>query len=92
MKLYLWDKAALDFSKIFKAFGRTAKVILVTTLNPKRFGGLYINFCLLFKKIHRMVNDSYLVSLALRNRTAIDWICSLTALSICKVCEELGVE
>ncbi|CAF2070559.1 unnamed protein product [Brassica napus] len=38
MKLYLWDKAALDFSEIFKAFGRTAKVILVTTLNPKRFG------------------------------------------------------
>ncbi|KAF3534695.1 hypothetical protein DY000_02037791 [Brassica cretica] len=38
MKLYLWDKAALDFSEIFKAFGRTAKVILVTTLNPKHFG------------------------------------------------------
>ncbi|CAN6845804.1 unnamed protein product [Brassica oleracea] len=39
MKLYLWDKAALDFSEKFKASGRTAKVILVTTLNPKRFGG-----------------------------------------------------
>ena len=58
MKLYLWDKAAFDFSEKFKASGGTAKVILVTTLNPKCFGGLYINFCLLFKKILRMVNDS----------------------------------
>uniref|UniRef100_A0A0D3EDM2 DUF223 domain-containing protein n=1 Tax=Brassica oleracea var. oleracea TaxID=109376 RepID=A0A0D3EDM2_BRAOL len=39
MKLYLWDKAALDFCENFKATGGTAKVILVTTLNPKRFGG-----------------------------------------------------
>ncbi|KAG5409488.1 hypothetical protein IGI04_005807 [Brassica rapa subsp. trilocularis] len=39
MKLYLWDKAAFDFSEKFKASGETAKVILVTTLNPKRFGG-----------------------------------------------------
>ncbi|KAF3516325.1 hypothetical protein DY000_02061312 [Brassica cretica] len=38
MKLYLWDKAASDFSEKFKASGRTASVILVTTLNPKRFG------------------------------------------------------
>ncbi|KAH0853184.1 hypothetical protein HID58_090684 [Brassica napus] len=38
MKLYLWDKAALDFCEKFKATGGTAKVILVTTLNPKRFG------------------------------------------------------
>ena len=44
MKLYLWDKAALDFCEKFKATGGTAKVILVTTLNPKRFGGLYITF------------------------------------------------
>ncbi|CAN7039525.1 unnamed protein product, partial [Brassica rapa subsp. trilocularis] len=46
MKLYLWDKAAFDFSEKFKASGETAKVILVTTLNPKRFGGLYIIFLL----------------------------------------------
>ncbi|XP_033135403.1 uncharacterized protein LOC108869384 [Brassica rapa] len=39
MKLYLWDKAALDFCEKLKATGGTAKVILVTTLNPKRFGG-----------------------------------------------------
>uniref|UniRef100_A0A0D3AW05 Replication factor A C-terminal domain-containing protein n=1 Tax=Brassica oleracea var. oleracea TaxID=109376 RepID=A0A0D3AW05_BRAOL len=39
MKLYLWDKAAFDFSEKFKASGGTAKVILVTTLNPKCFGG-----------------------------------------------------
>ncbi|KAF3521854.1 hypothetical protein F2Q69_00048952 [Brassica cretica] len=38
MKLYLWDKAASDFSEKFKASGSTASVILVTTLNPKRFG------------------------------------------------------
>ena len=44
MKLYLWDKAALDFCEKLKATGGTAKVILVTTLNPKRFGGLYITF------------------------------------------------
>ncbi|KAG5381193.1 hypothetical protein IGI04_013174 [Brassica rapa subsp. trilocularis] len=39
MKLYLWDKAAFDFSGKIKASGGTARVILVTTLNPKRFGG-----------------------------------------------------
>ncbi|KAL0754229.1 hypothetical protein Bca101_091897 [Brassica carinata] len=38
MKLYLWDKAASDFSEKFKAFGGTGRVILVTTLNPKRLG------------------------------------------------------
>ncbi|KAG5410254.1 hypothetical protein IGI04_006573, partial [Brassica rapa subsp. trilocularis] len=40
MKLYLWDKAASDFSGKFKASGGAASVILVTTLNPKRFGGV----------------------------------------------------
>ncbi|CAN6820749.1 unnamed protein product [Brassica oleracea] len=39
MKLYLWDKATSDFSEKIKASGGTARVILVTTLNPKRFGG-----------------------------------------------------
>ncbi|KAG2312052.1 hypothetical protein Bca52824_023609 [Brassica carinata] len=39
MKLNLWDKAASDFSERFKASGGTASVILVTTLNLKRFGG-----------------------------------------------------
>ncbi|CAN6912187.1 unnamed protein product [Brassica oleracea] len=39
MKLYLWDKAASDFSEKFKASGGTARVVLVTALNPKRFGG-----------------------------------------------------
>ncbi|XP_022569971.2 uncharacterized protein LOC111212675 [Brassica napus] len=39
MKLYLWDKAASNFSERFKASGGTARVILVTTLNPKRLGG-----------------------------------------------------
>ncbi|KAL0873001.1 hypothetical protein Bca101_022706 [Brassica carinata] len=39
MKLNLWDKAASDFSERFKASGGTASVILVTTLNPKRFRG-----------------------------------------------------
>ncbi|XP_013617181.1 PREDICTED: uncharacterized protein LOC106323638 [Brassica oleracea var. oleracea] len=39
MKLYLWDRAASDFSERFKASGGTAHVILVTTLNPKRLGG-----------------------------------------------------
>ncbi|XP_013629578.1 PREDICTED: uncharacterized protein LOC106335566 [Brassica oleracea var. oleracea] len=41
MKMYLWDKAASDFGERFKASGGTASVILVTTLNPKRYGGLY---------------------------------------------------
>uniref|UniRef100_A0A0D3DMW1 Replication factor A C-terminal domain-containing protein n=1 Tax=Brassica oleracea var. oleracea TaxID=109376 RepID=A0A0D3DMW1_BRAOL len=40
MKLYLWDKAAFEFSEKFKASRGTAHVILVTTLNPKRFGGV----------------------------------------------------
>ncbi|CAF1709534.1 unnamed protein product [Brassica oleracea var. botrytis] len=39
MKMYLWDKAASDFGERFKASGGTASVILVTTLNPKRYGG-----------------------------------------------------
>ncbi|CAF2036922.1 unnamed protein product [Brassica napus] len=39
MKLYLWDKAATDFCEKFKANGNTPSVILVTTVNPKRFGG-----------------------------------------------------
>uniref|UniRef100_A0A0D3B900 Replication factor A C-terminal domain-containing protein n=1 Tax=Brassica oleracea var. oleracea TaxID=109376 RepID=A0A0D3B900_BRAOL len=39
MKLYLWDKAATDFCMNFKAHGNTPSVILVTTVNPKRFGG-----------------------------------------------------
>nr|VDC70192.1 unnamed protein product [Brassica rapa] len=39
MKLYLWDKVATDFCEKFKANGNTPSVILVTTVNPKRFGG-----------------------------------------------------
>ncbi|KAL0863900.1 hypothetical protein Bca101_043018 [Brassica carinata] len=39
MKLYLWDKAATEFCEKFKAHGKTPSVILVTTVNPKRFGG-----------------------------------------------------
>ncbi|KAF2563178.1 hypothetical protein F2Q70_00015075 [Brassica cretica] len=38
MKLNLWDKAATDFYEKFKAHGNTPSVILVTTVNPKRFG------------------------------------------------------
>lgn len=41
LKLYLWDKVAFEFCEKFKASGGTARVILVTTLNPKWFGGLY---------------------------------------------------
>ncbi|KAG2301705.1 hypothetical protein Bca52824_030356 [Brassica carinata] len=33
VKLYIWDKAAADFSK-YKSYGRTPSAILVTTLNP----------------------------------------------------------
>ncbi|KAL0788846.1 hypothetical protein Bca101_005092 [Brassica carinata] len=40
LKLYLWDKAAFEFCEKFKASGGTARVILVTTLNPKRFVGI----------------------------------------------------
>ncbi|KAH0879156.1 hypothetical protein HID58_066550 [Brassica napus] len=40
LKLYLWDKASFQFCEKFKASGGTAHVILVTTLNPKRFGGV----------------------------------------------------
>ncbi|KAF3585413.1 hypothetical protein F2Q69_00031329 [Brassica cretica] len=40
LKLYLWDKASFQFCEKFKASGGTARVILVTTLNPKRFGGV----------------------------------------------------
>ncbi|KAL0835765.1 hypothetical protein Bca101_087654 [Brassica carinata] len=40
MKLYLWDKAATDLCEKFKAHGNTPSVIMVTTVNPKRFGAL----------------------------------------------------
>uniref|UniRef100_M4EMR5 Replication factor A C-terminal domain-containing protein n=1 Tax=Brassica campestris TaxID=3711 RepID=M4EMR5_BRACM len=39
MKLYIWDKVAVDFCEKFKALGKPPTVILVTTVNPKRFGG-----------------------------------------------------
>ncbi|KAG2295269.1 hypothetical protein Bca52824_041938 [Brassica carinata] len=39
MKLYLWDLAAADFCAKFNSHGSTPRVILVTTVNPKRFGG-----------------------------------------------------
>ncbi|CDY49657.1 BnaC09g41350D [Brassica napus] len=39
-RVLLHDKAASDFSGKFKASGGAASVILVTTLNPKRFGGV----------------------------------------------------
>nr|VDD21807.1 unnamed protein product [Brassica oleracea] len=39
MKLYIWDKAATDFCEKFKSLGKSPSVILVTTVNPKRFGG-----------------------------------------------------
>uniref|UniRef100_A0A0D3CS73 Replication factor A C-terminal domain-containing protein n=1 Tax=Brassica oleracea var. oleracea TaxID=109376 RepID=A0A0D3CS73_BRAOL len=37
--LYIWDKAAAVFCEKFKALGKPPTVILVTTVNPKRFGG-----------------------------------------------------
>ncbi|KAF3595502.1 hypothetical protein DY000_02024717 [Brassica cretica] len=37
--LYLWDKAAAAFCEKFKTLGKPPTVILVTTVNPKRFGG-----------------------------------------------------
>nr|VDD63637.1 unnamed protein product [Brassica oleracea] len=39
MKLYIWDKTAAVFCEKFKALGKPPTVILVTTINPKRFGG-----------------------------------------------------
>uniref|UniRef100_A0A0D3CJL2 Replication factor A C-terminal domain-containing protein n=1 Tax=Brassica oleracea var. oleracea TaxID=109376 RepID=A0A0D3CJL2_BRAOL len=39
MKLYIWDKAATDFCEKFKSLGKPPSVNLVTTVNPKRFGG-----------------------------------------------------
>ncbi|XP_056843878.1 replication protein A 70 kDa DNA-binding subunit A-like [Raphanus sativus] len=38
LKLCLWDKAAFDFCAKFKASGGKARVILATTLNPRRYG------------------------------------------------------
>ncbi|KAG2303038.1 hypothetical protein Bca52824_031689 [Brassica carinata] len=43
LKLCLWDKAASDFCEKFKASGCAARVILVTALNPKRFGVLSLS-------------------------------------------------
>ncbi|KAL0682547.1 hypothetical protein Bca4012_049394 [Brassica carinata] len=38
MKLYLWDQAATVFCQKFKSYGSTPRVLLVTTMNPKRIG------------------------------------------------------
>ncbi|KAG2306626.1 hypothetical protein Bca52824_026374 [Brassica carinata] len=43
LKLCLWDKAAFEFCENFKASGGTARVILVTNLNPKPFGVLSLS-------------------------------------------------
>ncbi|KAG2281338.1 hypothetical protein Bca52824_052558 [Brassica carinata] len=43
LKLCLWDKAASEFCEKFRASGGAARVILVTTLNPKRFGVLSLS-------------------------------------------------
>ncbi|KAG2304654.1 hypothetical protein Bca52824_033305 [Brassica carinata] len=40
MKLYLWDQAATEFCKKFKTYENTPSVILVTTVNTKRLGGI----------------------------------------------------
>ncbi|CAN7003876.1 unnamed protein product [Brassica oleracea var. botrytis] len=37
--LYLWDKAATDLCENFKSLRKPPSVILVTAVNPKRFGG-----------------------------------------------------
>ena len=39
MKLYIWDKAAINFCEKFKSLGKPQSVLLVTTVNPMRFGG-----------------------------------------------------
>ncbi|KAL0802601.1 hypothetical protein Bca101_057777 [Brassica carinata] len=39
MKLYLWDQAARDFCKKFKAYENTPSMLLVTTVNTKIIGG-----------------------------------------------------
>ncbi|KAH0883139.1 hypothetical protein HID58_059235 [Brassica napus] len=39
MKLCLWDQAATAFCQKFKSYGSTPRVLLVTTVNPKRIGG-----------------------------------------------------
>ncbi|KAG2312099.1 hypothetical protein Bca52824_023656 [Brassica carinata] len=43
LKLCLWDQAASEFWKKFRASGGTARVVLVTTLNPKRYGVLSLS-------------------------------------------------
>ncbi|KAL0886251.1 hypothetical protein Bca101_010234 [Brassica carinata] len=43
LKVCLWDKAAFEFVDKFNATKGTARVILVTTLNPKRFGVLSLS-------------------------------------------------
>ncbi|KAH0903694.1 hypothetical protein HID58_043197 [Brassica napus] len=51
MKLYIWDKAATDFYEKFKSLGKPPNVILVTTVNPKRFGECLINLLFFGMKI-----------------------------------------
>ncbi|CAG7877319.1 unnamed protein product [Brassica rapa] len=69
MKLYLWDKASLDFCGKFKATGGTAKVILVTTLNPKRFGVSSSHFTKNFDMY-------YIVGTGIATREYLTWLVS----------------
>ena len=52
MKLYLWDQVAFDFCKKFRSSENTPSVILVTTVYPKRLGGIHFYFLKLISTLH----------------------------------------
>lgn len=44
MKLYFWDKTAIDLCKKFTAYENTLTLLLVTKVNTKRLGGNHSPF------------------------------------------------
>ncbi|KAG2312973.1 hypothetical protein Bca52824_024530 [Brassica carinata] len=59
MKLYLWDQAAFDFCKKFRSYENTPSVILVTTVYPKRLGGMHFYFLKLSSTLHLLSSLSF---------------------------------
>lgn len=59
MKLYLWDQAAFDFCKKFRSSENTPSVILVTTVYPKRLGGMHFYFLKPSSTLHFLSSLSF---------------------------------
>ncbi|KAF3556588.1 hypothetical protein F2Q69_00016370 [Brassica cretica] len=64
MKLYFWDHATTDFCKKFNSFENTPTVLLVTTVNTKRLGGLALTQRLLSRLVKEVVTKREALTIA----------------------------